>query len=135
MIIGLDFDGTCCTHEYPKIGKDIDAFGTLRDLLEEGHQLILNTMRSGKELEEAVEWLKDNGVTLYGVNTNPTQHTWTKSPKVYAHIYIDDAALGCPIRTGWDSSRPYVDWKNVRAYLIENGILTSKSLGITEGWK
>ena len=28
MIIAIDFDGTCVTHEYPKIGKDIGAVDT-----------------------------------------------------------------------------------------------------------
>ena len=55
MKIGIDFDGTCVTHEYPKIGKDIGAVPVLKELVEKGHKLILNTMRSGKELEDAVE--------------------------------------------------------------------------------
>lgn len=30
MILGLDFDGTCVTHEFPKIGKDIGAIPVLK---------------------------------------------------------------------------------------------------------
>lgn len=55
MYIAVDFDGTCVTHEYPKVGKDIGAVPVLKKLTNSGHQLILHTMRCNKELEEAVE--------------------------------------------------------------------------------
>jgi len=45
MIIAIDFDGTCVTHAYPKIGKDIGAVPVLKQLVQYGHQLILWTMR------------------------------------------------------------------------------------------
>ena len=45
MYIAVDFDGTCVTHEYPKVGKDIGAAPVLKKLIKEGHQLILHTMR------------------------------------------------------------------------------------------
>lgn len=39
----------------------------------------------------------------------------TSSPKVHADLYIDDAALGCPLIYNPDfSDRPYVDWEKVR---------------------
>lgn len=41
MVIAVDFDGTCVTHEFPKIGKDIGAIPVLRKLVEKGHQIIL----------------------------------------------------------------------------------------------
>ena len=47
MIIAIDFDGTCVTHEYPYIGKDIGAVPVLQRLVKAGHELILWTMRSG----------------------------------------------------------------------------------------
>jgi len=57
MIIAVDFDGTLVEHRYPAIGKEIlFAFETLRELQKQNHQLILWTIRSGKELEEAVEY-------------------------------------------------------------------------------
>lgn len=34
MVIAVDFDGTCVTHEFPKIGKDIGAIPVLRKLVE-----------------------------------------------------------------------------------------------------
>ena len=109
MIIGLDFDGTCVKHAYPKIGEDIGAVPVLKKMVEDGHQLVLNTMRSGNLLADAVQWFKDNGITLSGVNHTPGQETWTRSPKVYAQLYIDDAAFGCPTVMD-DNGRVYVDW-------------------------
>ncbi len=115
QIIGLDFDGTCVTHEFPKIGKDIGAVPVLKDLVNAGHKLILFTMRSGEYLDDAVRWFGKNEIPLYGIQTNPTQSKWTLSPKAYCTIYIDDAALGCPtILDTKKCVKPYVDWKQVR---------------------
>ena len=124
LIIAVDFDGTCVTHAYPFIGKDIGSVPVLKDLVDRGHQLILWTMRSGKQLEEAVDWFSDNEIPLFGVQRNPTQDTWTTSPKAYAQLYIDDAALGCPL--SWNpelSDRPFVKWESVRKYFEDNQIL------------
>lgn len=115
-IIAVDFDGTCVTHEYPKVGKDIGAEIVLRRLVKEGAKLILWTMRSGQELVDAADWFKGRGVELYGVNENPGQECWTKSPKAYAHLYIDDAALGVPLKHPKEG-RAYVDWGKVERML------------------
>lgn len=143
MIIAVDFDGTCVTHDFPRVGKDIGAAPVLRELVKQGHQLILWTMRSnvadntgfsdeapeihnGNFLDEAIAWFKKNEIPLYYVQTNPTQGTWTTSPKCYAHLYIDDAALGCPLSyEGVLSMRPFVDWMTVGLTLFELGILKS----------
>ena len=79
-------------------------------------------MRSGKELEEAVEWFKKNEIPLYGVNKNPSQASWTSSPKVYAHMYIDDAALGISLVEPLNK-RPYVDWEEIEQILKEKGVI------------
>ena len=124
MYIAVDFDGTCVTHDYPRIGKEIGATRVLKRLVEAGHKLILNTMRSGKELQDAIHWFNKNEIELYGVNENPTQKRWTTSPKVYAHMYIDDAAFGCPLRNVPDfSDRPFVDWDSIYRQLIRMGIV------------
>ena len=127
MIIAIDFDGTCVKHAYPKIGEDIGAVPVLKEMIKNSHQLVLNTMRSGKLLDEAVNWFENNGIKLSGTNHTPGQATWTSSPKVYADVYIDDAALGCPT-TMDNNGNIYVDWKIVaRAFgydynkLIDNG--------------
>jgi hypothetical protein len=124
MLIGIDFDGTCVTHEYPRVGKDIGAVPVLKKIVEAGHTLVLNTMRGNPEtdLGAAIKWFSDNGIRLHCINCAPGQKDWTASPKVYAHVYIDDAALGCPLIYD-EPYRPYVDWARVESMLIEMGIL------------
>jgi hypothetical protein len=124
MVLAIDFDGTAVTHDYPEVGKEIGASFVLKELVQNGHQLILWTMRSGKELEDAVNWFKENDIPLYGIQRNPTQDSWTDSPKCYAQIYIDDAALGCPLyRNPSLSDRPFVDWTEVREILVASGAI------------
>jgi hypothetical protein len=112
MIIAIDFDGTCVTHEYPEVGRDIGAAEVIRKFVERGDKIILFTMRSGEHLMHAADWFERKGIALFGVNCNPEQHTWTTSPKPYAHVYIDDAALGVPLMRP-KSGRPYVHWNAV----------------------
>jgi len=120
IIIGLDFDGTVVTHEYPKIGKPLpNCVETLKRCVDAGAKICLNTMRSGLPLQEAVGYLIENGIELYGVNCNPDQKSWTESTKVYAHVYIDDAALGTlTMQDPSFSDRPYVDWVLAEALLF-----------------
>ncbi len=123
VVIAVDFDGTCVTHDYPYIGSDIGAVPVLRELVDAGYNLVLNTMRSGRLEKDAVKWFKENNIPLYGVNCNPDQKSWTSSPKVFADLYIDDAALGIPLKTSPTSTRPFVDWVEVRKLLIALGYL------------
>ena len=116
MIYAIDFDGTIVKHDYPHLGEPVPgALEGMRELVEEGHQIILYTMRDGRELAAAVAYLEGAEIPLFGVNENPDQ-TWSTSPKVYAHRYIDDSALGCPLRyplKGSGEKRPWVDWDQV----------------------
>lgn len=117
LIVAVDFDGTVVEHCYPDIGPEVaGAVDTLKWLQGHGSKLILHTMRDGGHLKAAVAWLMANGVTPWAVNNNPEQGEWTTSHKVYAHVYIDDAALGCPLEYP-ARGRPYVDWVAVRAWL------------------
>ncbi len=123
MVIAVDFDGTCVKHAYPDVGpENPGAAEVLRELVAAGHHLILYTMRSGKTLVDAIAWCSANGIQLLDANTNPRQAEWTDSPKVYAHLYIDDAALGCPLVCP-PGERPYVDWERARAQLVAEGWL------------
>lgn len=140
MILNIDFDGTCVTHDFPRVGKEIGAVPVLKKLVENGHQLILFTMRSdrkdkketndptiqdvtGEFLTDAVNWFKKNDIPLYGIQTNPTQINWTTSPKSYAELMIDDSALGCPLKYDKSiSDRPFVDWEKVEFILYELGL-------------
>ncbi len=118
MKIAIDFDGTCVTHEYPNVGTPLfNCINVLTKLQNAGHQLILYTMRSGNELRDAVTYLQGNGIKLYGVNKDPDQSSWTSSPKCFANLYIDDAALGCPTLITENTSRKEVDWIRVEQLL------------------
>jgi hydroxymethylpyrimidine pyrophosphatase-like HAD family hydrolase len=95
--IAVDFDGTIVEHEYPKIGKEkLFAFRTLKELEKQGVRLILWTFRTGKELEEAIEYCRINGIEFYAVNRNYPEEVMdeTVSRKIDADIYIDDKNLG-----------------------------------------
>lgn len=110
MDICVDFDGTCVTHEYPYIGKDIGAIPVLKKLVNAGHNLIIFTMRGDEYLLDAVNWFKKNNIPLYGINENPTQN-WTSSKKAYAQLYIDDAAIFAPLKEDKKlSNRLFIDW-------------------------
>jgi hypothetical protein len=106
--------------KFPLIGEGRGVVSVLRELVKNGHKLILFTIRSdvedpasednsitcrpGKYLSDAVQWFKDNNVPLYGIQKNPTQHnTWTSSPKAYRNLIIDDAGLGVPLVMPVDS--------------------------------
>jgi hypothetical protein len=136
MEICIDFDGTCVTHEYPRVGKDIGSIPVLNKIIENGHKIILFTMRSNKNvlddkngpvgdyLNDAINWFKENNIPLYGVNVNPNQFEWTSSPKAYGQLYIDDSSIGCPLVYDDEISyRPFVDWKKVEDILLNRGII------------
>lgn len=139
ITINIDFDGTCVTHEFPNVGKSIGAEKVLRRLTDNGHQLILFTMRADRKrkkktqdttiqdvtglfLTDAVNWFKNNDIPLYGIQANPTQKNWTTSPKSYAELMIDDSALGCPLIVDITySTRPFANWEVIEDYLDNMG--------------
>ena len=143
MVIAIDFDGTCVKHSYPKVGEEIGAVPVLKRLVEEGHKLILYTMRSDINggLIDAVEWFERHEIELYAVQQNPSQKNWTSSPKCYAELYIDDAALGCPLITPYGENgkeRPFVDWRAIEMILESSGVLkvrTAKKCDIVSQYK
>jgi hypothetical protein len=96
--IAIDFDGTIVEHKYPEIGKEIIfAFQTLRALQEQGHQLILWTYRTGKELDDAVEYCRRNGVEFYAINSSYPEEVFDEdydSRKIDADLFIDDRNIG-----------------------------------------
>jgi hydroxymethylpyrimidine pyrophosphatase-like HAD family hydrolase len=97
MKIAVDFDGTIVEHKYPAIGEELlFAIETLKELQKQQHQLILWTFRSGKELEEAVEYCRQRGIDFYAVNKNYPEEIYDESisHKINADVYIDDRNLG-----------------------------------------
>jgi len=132
FIIAVDFDQTLATGPFPQTGQPVGAaFEYLKIFQMRGARLILWTMRSdGRKqytdpirrdpLTAAVEFCREHGVEFWAVNGNPEQAEWTGSPKAYAHVYIDDAAFGCPLvqlvgpgGPGGPPVRAVVDWLKV----------------------
>lgn len=97
LTIAVDFDGTIVENKYPGIGRPVlFAFETLKKLQEEGHHLILWTYRSGRELEEAVEFCKSKGLIFYAVNKSYPEEIFEESlsRKIQADVFIDDRNIG-----------------------------------------
>ncbi len=97
-IIAVDFDGTIVDDKYPAVGKaKLFAFETLRQLQNDGYRLVLWTYRSGKALDEAVEFCSKNGIEFYAINNSFEGEDFdkeTQSRKINADIFIDDRNLG-----------------------------------------
>jgi hypothetical protein len=104
-------------HAYPEMGALVPgAIEVLKDCVARGSKLVLFTVRDGKELEDAVRLLQDNGVALHAVNRN--DDVPSTSPKPYYDVLIDDRALGCPMRAGITvANRMCVDWALVAVML------------------
>ena len=113
--IAVDFDGTIVEHEYPEIGKEkLFAFQTLKEFEKLGANLILWTIRTGKELDEAVEFCHQNGIDFYAVNRNYPEEVFDKtiSRKVNADIFIDDKNVGG--FPGWSEI-----WQMINPYEVQ----------------
>ncbi len=99
MNIAVDFDGTIVEHKYPAIGKELPfATATLRQLMEDGHKLILWTVREGQLLDEAIEWCRARGVRFYAVNQDfdddNKENNAHYSRKLKVQLFIDDRNVG-----------------------------------------
>ena len=126
-ILGIDFDGTIVVHKFPRIGDPVPgALTTIRELQNNGHEVFLWTMRGYQDnypnvLEDAKSYLRRNGIEMDGYNESPAQ--FSSSNKQYAHLYIDDAAIGCPVRhTKFGDA--VVDWKLVARELLDLGLIS-----------
>ena len=125
--ICIDFDGTCVGEEFPRVGPTVPgAVRVLRALVSKGHRLILWTARSGKLLDDAIEWFNNNGIELYGVNKDPHPlEGWPVPRKVIPAWYIDDRNLCTPMVEISSDEKTYrvVDWNAVERELVMKGIL------------
>lgn len=99
MIIAVDFDGTIVKHKYPEIGPELPfAVETLKKLQEEGHKLIMWSVREGDTLDEAIDWCRQRGLEFYAINRDYPEEEVDKnnhfSRKLKVDIFIDDRNLG-----------------------------------------
>lgn len=97
IIIAVDFDGTLCWNNWPKIGKEKRPVIDYLILQQRnGAKLILWTMREGQLLSEAIEWCRERGLEFDAVNDNlpEVQARYGNNPrKVFANYYLDDHNL------------------------------------------
>ncbi len=98
MTIAVDFDGTIVEDKYPDIGRELPfAIETLKKLQEEGHRLILWSVREGESLQEAVDFCQERGLKFWAVNgnfVNETADAINYTRKIKADMFIDDRNLG-----------------------------------------
>ena len=96
-VIAVDFDGTLVENKYPDIG--FPRMEIINRALEEknnGTVLILWTCRSGKQLQDAIDYCKSFGLEFDAVNENikeSMEYFNNNSRKVFAHEYWDDRAV------------------------------------------
>lgn len=122
MKIAVDFDGTIVENRYPEIGPEkLFAFATLKELQKLRHQLLLWTCRTGKELEEAVEYCRKNGIEFYAVNQDYPEEVFRGegSRKIDVDLYIDDKNFGGfpGWNLIWDQLRPDKHLDNVQGQI------------------
>lgn len=127
--LAVDFDGTVVEHQFPRVGPDIPfAAHCLRQLVDEhGIRIVLWTCRSGTYLDDAVRWFAERDIPLWGVNANLEQHAWSSSPKAFAHLYVDDMALGVPLLPAVAGRRRAVDWQSAIAGIVERILQHARS--------
>ncbi len=96
-VYAVDFDGTLAETRFPAIiGPRKKMIAAVKLLQAQGHKIILWTSRDGENLEDAVEWCKDQGLVFDSVNCPlPEQLArWgNDTRKIYADVYIDDRAM------------------------------------------
>lgn len=110
MIIAIDFDGTIVENKYPAIGELIPgAVDYIRKLYDDGHEIIIWTCRTDKNMMDAATFLKLEGVPFHAINDNLPHNVelyGSNSRKVYAHCYVDDKNIGG--FPGWEKTYEWI---------------------------
>ena len=104
MIIAVDFDGTIARSVFPTILGEVPmAKEVINKLRGDGHYIIVNTCRAGKDLLDAVNWMLDVGISFDRINDNHPENIrlyQNNTRKINADVYIDDRNVGGFI--GWE---------------------------------
>ena len=111
MIIAIDFDGTITQKNiFPDIAPLREhAIETIKNFQAAGHKVVLWTCRYGKSLNEAIQFLLDNGIRMDGYNANIYP---LESRKIVADVYIDDKNVFMV---------DDVDWYKIEKYVLSLG--------------
>jgi hypothetical protein len=95
--IAVDFDGTIVKNAYPDIGEPKpEVIAAILEEQRRGVKFILFTCRTGKKLNEAVNWCKEHGLTFDAINEGLPELEALyggKTRKPYADLYWDDKAV------------------------------------------
>ena len=115
--VGVDFDDTIAqAGTFPEIvGEVPEAIVTLKRLQNAGMRLILITSREDEDLEAALAWCRERGLTFDAVNQNPDEF-WNGHRKIYADVYVDDRNIGTP--TVW-RNETFPDWKDIGRMVLQ----------------
>lgn len=92
-IIAVDFDGTLVKNRFPEIGEiNYFVWEAVQKAQQEGKKIILWTSRTGKVLDEAIEFCSRHGLKFDAVNDNidEVKALGWDARKVFASLYIDD---------------------------------------------
>ena len=133
MRILLDFDCTVVKGPYPLIDKQVPGAIETLLLMQEKHDIILNTYRaniSPEDLAVAMDYLTKRCVHLSHVlpaKQDPPDFLVSNSVKMASilkismDIYIDDQARFIPLKS--DGKHQFVDWERVKNIFIKEGLL------------
>jgi len=103
-IAAVDFDDTLRVRTGKRKGERVEgSLAGMRWLADNGFAIVIWTASIMPD-EEILGWLKDKGYPeVKGVNKELTR--WeTHSPKIVAHVYIDDRGVG------WEGWHKAVKW-------------------------
>jgi hypothetical protein len=93
-IIAVDFDGTLCENEWPRIGAaNRELIDYLIEERRKGAKIILWTCRIGERLSDALDWCAKYDLWFDAVNENVPEAKdlfGSDTRKVFANEYIDD---------------------------------------------
>lgn len=97
MIIVIDFDGVIVEKKYPEIGElRKDAKKVINWLYSEGHEIIINTCRTGFFEGEAQKFLEAQEINFHYINCNLPrliEQYGQDCRKISGDVYIDDKCI------------------------------------------
>ncbi len=124
LILAIDFDGTIAELSFPECGKiKKDAVYYISKLYLEGHDIIINTCRSGIYEGLAQKFLEKHEIPYHYINSNMPhliEHYKQDCRKISADLYIDDKCLmGLP--ESWEEIYNIIQerWKNIKSECLK----------------
>jgi len=107
-IIAIDFDGTIVVKNDDVFSTDFVLLPNAKEVvtwIRDNFYTILWTSRSGEVLQNALNFINVEGLSLHNVNQNAPFLDFETSNKIYADLYVDDHN-GIP-----------VDWLRIQNFL------------------